>query len=178
MTLEGQRFGRWTAASNTLKKKGKTYIQCLCDCGVEKYVVRHTLISGQSTSCGCFAREKHRELGLTRIGKNNPNYLNRPVFDGYGYVICGRGHICENYTFYHNKKRMPEHVLVMAEHLGRELRPEENVHHLNGDRSDNRLENLELWNTQQPSGQREADKIAHYIKYLIDRGYSVTKTEV
>ena len=37
-----------------------------------------------------------------------------------------------------------EHRMVVARALGRSLRPDESVHHLNGDRTDNRLENLEL----------------------------------
>lgn len=76
------------------------------------------------------------------------------VHRGYRYVHAP-GHPMAS-----TSRQVPEHRLVMAEHLGRVLLPHENVHHRNGDRLDNRIENLELWSTWQPKGQRVIDKLA------------------
>lgn len=61
-----------------------------------------------------------------------------------------------------------EHRYVMEQHLNRSLLPGENIHHLDGNRQNNAIDNLELWITLQPSGQRPEDLVA-YAKEILRR---------
>ena len=82
-------------------------------------------------------------------------HTSKKWLNSYGYVLI-----------YHNKKRLLEHRVIMENHMGRKLFSHESVHHKNGNKTDNRLENLELWSTFQPSGQRIEDKIK-YAKEIL-----------
>lgn len=61
-----------------------------------------------------------------------------------------------------------EHMMIMSQILGRKLEPHETVNHVNGDRQDNRKENLEMWwiKSLPIPGQNVNDLVA-YAKEII-----------
>lgn len=62
-----------------------------------------------------------------------------------GYILVH----CPSYPRSNYKGHVLKHRLVVAAHLGRPLESSEHVHHLNGDKSDNRIENLQIVSNSQ-----------------------------
>ena len=101
-------------------------------------------------------------------GKDNPNFNGYRTKHKKGYVQVAVGRRPSGHMDY-----KMEHRLIMEKHLGRKLEPHESVHHINGIKDDNRIENLELWDRSQPTGQRVEDKIAWCKEFLRKHGETV-----
>lgn len=91
--------------------------------------------------------------------------------DGTGHMSHGYQQINVPKELRHlsrGKTKIAEHRFVLAKYLGRALSSDEHVHHINGVKTDNRLENLELWSTHHPSGQRIED-LLEYCWVILER---------
>lgn len=88
-----------------------------------------------------FSSEHIKNRSVSQSGVNNGKWKGGKTFDKDGYVLI----LCKNHPFSINKRYIREHRLVMEKNIGRHLLPEEVVHHINGIKNDNRIENLELF---------------------------------
>lgn len=100
----------------------------------------------------CSPHDRQREKGIPLHTIKPNRKAGSGCISAHGYKVLGK-RIDGKKTFIY------EHRLIMEQHIGRPLLSTENVHHINGDRLDNRIENLELWVTGQPTGQRIEDLI-------------------
>lgn len=101
-----------------------------------------------------------------RTGNPPPGHVNKK--HGYRVLSISDGKTTKQYF---------EHRWVMKNHLGRDLLPEETVHHKNGVKTDNLIENLELWSSRHPKGQRVEDKIEFALEILMTYKPQLLSTE-
>lgn len=169
----GDIFGEWTVVreiepiiyGKTKKIKRRMFL-CRCSCGGEFNVRINGLMNGGSKKCrNCHNKEAARSPKNPNkiIGNGHPGWKGGIRKTSNGYIEqCQYDHprasLNGSYVF--------QHILVMEKHIGRYLTKDEHVHHKNGIKTDNRIENLELWTGFHPSGSRVSDLI-EYAKSIL-----------
>jgi hypothetical protein len=159
MEMIGKKFGKLTVIEyvRTVNVNGILW-KCSCECGEHVNVYRRNLTKKQSPtkSCGCLRKESARKR---MTGDSHHNWGGgKPIINGKGYMEYRHGEL----------RGVREHRHIYEKYYSIKLGPHQNIHHINGNRLDNRIENLELWDTSQPSGQRIEDKIKYYFKLVED----------
>lgn len=82
--------------------------------------------------------KNHPMYGIRKFGKDNPFWKGGKCKFTLGYIGIRQK----------NGKYLYEHRLIMEKHIGRKLKRFEIIHHTNGVKTDNRIENLMLFNNQ------------------------------
>lgn len=127
----------WEIGRPSCKRHSFAWSACL-DCGRTKWI---RLNSGKPESERCHS--------CASKGKNSPRWNGgRHIQHKSGYVLAWVDEANPFRGMAKNSNRVLEHRLIMAMFLGRCLESWEVVHHKNGIKTDNRIENLHLLNSQ------------------------------
>ncbi len=107
---------------------------------IDKHHLRGPVFTGMCMPCS----------RASRRGENHPLWKGGSYINGQGYRLV----VSRDHPNAYKHGYVLEHRLVMEEKLGRYLTKVETVHHKDGDRQNNSLDNLELWGTRHGKGQR------------------------
>lgn len=97
-----------------------------------------------------------KKYGISRRdfkGENNPMWTGGKKLGKGGYVLVWT----PTHPHANSQGYVSEHRLVVESHIGRILDPNEIVHHINKDRQDNRIENLQLLESNSAHAKLESD---------------------
>ena len=130
--LTGHKYNRLTVIAPVRKdKSGQTIWRCRCDCGNYTEIQGSHLRNGTIKSCGCYRREYRSKKCREATGEKALHWKGGCIRRRYYYV-----------------GRVRRNRFVAEEKLGRSLKPEEIVHHINRDTIDDRPENLTVFSDQ------------------------------
>jgi hypothetical protein len=114
----------------------------ICECGCDEEVFKDK-----------WRRLPRFKLGHSSRGKFNAQWKNGSYINHEGYrLVLAYGHprAQKNYVF--------EHILIAEKKIGRYISVNEHIHHINGDKLDNRLENLEVKTASEHSTEHCAER--------------------
>lgn len=118
------------------KKVDRLVVNCLW-CGKPSQLrIKEVRIHGRGKYCSASCHGK-----AWSTGENNRNWSGGRIVAATGYVYIKS----PTHPRADSRNYVAEHRLVMEKHVCRYLLPQEEVHHLNKDKQDNRIENLELF---------------------------------
>lgn len=161
--------GQWWWRNKKRGDRARAFVRECSQCKVEFVSVNRRTQCCSNVCASAFTNRGSHLRGKDQKGDKNPAWRGGKIVVAGGYVkLKSHGHPNADSGNY-----VMEHRLVVEKRLGRYLEPHENVHHINGVKSDNRDENLELWSTCQPKGQRVEDKIQWAKDFLKLYGINV-----
>lgn len=118
---------------------------------VRRYLKKYNLLRTKSEASKVGKRHHKKEClclscrckkGLT-YGENNPSFKGYRLKNHEGYIFLYLPNHPSRINNY-----IAEHRYIMEQHIGRYLKPTEIIHHKNGIKDDNRIENLHLCNNR------------------------------
>lgn len=119
------------------RKRDPWYYPHICPICGEEVWHQHKDIHRVCKKCAYIARQ-------TKSGENHPNWKGGRYPNPDGYILMQLEPDSAYYPMANDRGYILEHRLVVARHLGRCLLDSEIVHHINGNKADNRIGNLEL----------------------------------
>jgi hypothetical protein len=134
---------------------GKPVWLCRCECGKEVVVCGHELRNGNTKSCGCL----HKQIMSAMSGKNSPTWKGGRKKNHCGYILAK----ADNHPRSDARGYVLEHILVAERVLGEYLPAGSVIHHINGIKHDNRIENL-WWFSSNSEHTKHHAKLRKQIK--------------
>lgn len=162
-----------------------TSMSYICSCGNASNSTLYNFMNHRKGCRSCMQKgDKNHQHGktltLNRRKKSslplnkNPNWKNGRYLTIPGYVYI---RVCDNHPYKNKQGYIAEHRLVMESKLGRYLNSKEVVHHINGIKNDNRIQNLMLF-ANQSDHIKFHKKLYNYLFYncpyiveLYSKGY-------